>query len=70
MSNDRIKIRQVVTQRGLVKRTRIFFSYFQGERLRDYPQALASILDKENVSYYDAVYDSHHGLCYLELVSE
>ena len=70
LSNDRIKIRQVVTQRGSVKRTGIFFIYFQGERLRDFPQALAGILDKENISYYDAVYDSHHGLYYLELVSE
>ena len=51
-------------------RTGIFFTYFQGERLRDFPQALAGILDKENVSYYDAVYDSRHGLYYVEPVSE
>ncbi|GAH91150.1 unnamed protein product, partial [marine sediment metagenome] len=38
-----------------MKRTGIFFTYFQGERLRDFPQVLAGILDKENVSYYDAV---------------
>ncbi|MFC1943074.1 hypothetical protein ACFLWO_00620 [Chloroflexota bacterium] len=55
---------------GLVKRTGIFFTYFQGERLKDFPQALAGILDKGNVSYYDAVYDSRHGLCYLEPLSE
>ncbi|MFC1993041.1 hypothetical protein ACFLV3_04455 [Chloroflexota bacterium] len=51
-------------------RTGIFFTYFQGERLRDFPQALAGILDKENVSYYDAVYGSRDGLYYLEPVSE
>lgn len=51
-------------------RTGIFFTYFQGERLRDFPQALAGILDKENVSYYDAVYNSRNGLYYLEPVSE
>jgi acetoin utilization deacetylase AcuC-like enzyme len=53
-----------------VKRTGIFFTYFQGERLRDFPQALAGILDKQNVSYYDAVYGSRNGLYYLEPVSE
>ena len=53
-----------------MKRTGIFFTYFQGERLRDFPQALAGILDKENVSYYDAVYNSRDGLYYLEPVSE
>ena len=54
----------------LVKRTGIFFSCFQGERLRDFPQALAGIFDKENVAYYDAVYDSRDGLCYLAPLSE
>ena len=53
-----------------MKRTGIFFTYFQGERLKDFPQALAGILDKENTSYYDAVYDSRHGLYYLEPLSE
>jgi acetoin utilization deacetylase AcuC-like enzyme len=53
-----------------VKRTGIFFTYFQGERLKDFPQALAGVLDKENVSYYDAAYGSRHGLYYLEPVSE
>jgi len=52
------------------KRTGIFFTYFQGERLRDFPEALAGILDKENVSYYDAVYSSRNGLYYLAPVSE
>jgi hypothetical protein len=51
-------------------RTGIFFTYFQGERLRDFPQALAGILDKENVTYYDAVYESRDGLYYLEPLSE
>ncbi len=53
-----------------MKRTGIFFTYFQGERLRDFPQALAGILDKENVSYYDAVYDSGDGLYYVEPLPE
>ncbi len=51
------------------KRTGIFFTYFQGERLRDFPQALAGILDKENVCYYDAVYQSTNGLYYLKPVT-
>ncbi len=53
-----------------MNRTGIFFTYFQGERLRDFPQALAGILDKENVPYYDAVYDVRKGLYYLEPVPE
>ena len=53
-----------------MRRTGIFFTYFQGERLRDFPQALAGILDKGNVSYYDAVYDSRDGLYYLAPLSE
>ncbi len=53
-----------------MKRTGIFFTYFQGERLKDFPQALADILDRENVAYYDAVYDSRQGLYYLEPLSE
>ncbi len=53
-----------------MKRTGIFLTYFQGERLRDFPQALTGILDKKNVSYYDAVYDSRDGLYYLAPVSE
>lgn len=54
----------------MVKRTGIFFTYFQGERLKDFPQALASILDKLNVFYYDAVYDTRDGLYYLAPLSE
>lgn len=51
-------------------RTGIFFTYFQGERLRDFPQALTGILDKEKVAYYDAVYEFRDGLNYLEPLSE
>ena len=54
----------------IMHRTGIFFTYFQGERLRDFPQALAGILDKENVAYYDAVYNVPNGLYYLEPVPE
>ncbi len=50
-------------------RTGIFFTYFQGERLSDFPEALSGILDKDNVSYYDAVYESRDGLNYLEPLS-
>ena len=53
-----------------MKKTGIFFTYFQGERLRDFPEALSGILDKENISYYDAVYDSWDGLYYLTPLSE
>lgn len=41
-----------------VLRTGIFFHYQQGERLRDFPQALGSLLSKENVFVYDANYPS------------
>ncbi|MFC1990753.1 histone deacetylase [Chloroflexota bacterium] len=51
-------------------RTGIFFTYFQGQRLKDFPQALSGLLDKENVAYYDAVYDSRDGLFYLAPLSE
>ncbi len=53
-----------------MKRTGIFFTYFLGERLKDFPQALDGILNRDNVSYYDAVYDSRDGLYYLEPLSE
>jgi len=36
--------------------TGIFFHYQQGERLKDFPQALQGILDKEDVYFYDAYY--------------
>jgi acetoin utilization deacetylase AcuC-like enzyme len=53
-----------------LKRTGIFFTHFQGERLKDFPGALKGLLDKANVSYYDAVYGSRDGLFYLEPVGE
>ena len=39
-----------------MKRTGIFFYYQNGERLQDYPGALAGILDKDNVFLFDAFY--------------
>lgn len=39
-----------------MKRTGIFFHYQEGERLRDFPEALTGILDKDNVFLYDAFY--------------
>ena len=48
-----------------MKRTGIFFTYFQGDRLRDFPQALEGLLCRENIFYYDALYDSTDGLFYL-----
>ncbi len=53
-----------------MKRTGIFFTYFHGERLKDFPGALEGLLDKPNVFYYDAVYGSRDGLFYLEPVAE
>src|SRR4030042_2366205 len=38
------------------RRTGIFLPRFEGQRLRDFPQALADILDRDNVSYYEGVY--------------
>jgi acetoin utilization deacetylase AcuC-like enzyme len=37
-------------------RTGIFFYYQKGERLKDFPEALKGILEKENVFLYDAFY--------------
>ena len=53
-----------------MKRTGIFFPYQQGERLRDFPQALEGILERENVFYYDARYDVHDGSNYINRISE
>ena len=52
-----------------MKRTGIFFTCFQGERLKDFPEALDG-LDRKNVSYCDAVYGPRDGLFYLEPVAE
>jgi hypothetical protein len=39
-------------------RTGIFYYYQKGERLRDFPQALKGMLEKESVFFYDAFYPS------------
>lgn len=52
------------------KRTGIFLPYFQGQRLKDFPQALAGILDKENVSYYDGVYQGGNNVYFLNGVPD
>jgi hypothetical protein len=39
-------------------RTGIFFYYQTGERLRDFPQALSGILEKEGLFFYYALYPS------------
>jgi len=44
--------------------TGIFFHYQQGERLKDFPQALDGILEKENVFFYDALYLSKPKSCF------
>jgi acetoin utilization deacetylase AcuC-like enzyme len=38
--------------------TGLFFYYQEGDRLRDFPQALGKILSKDNVFFYDAFYPS------------
>ncbi len=43
---------------GSSRRTGIFLYHQTGERLRDFPDALAGILDRDNVFYYDAHYPS------------
>ena len=37
-------------------RTGVFFHYQNGERLRDFPQALEGLLGMDNVYFYDALY--------------
>jgi acetoin utilization deacetylase AcuC-like enzyme len=39
-----------------VTTTGIFFHYQNGERLRDFPDALEGLLSRDNVLYYDAFY--------------
>jgi acetoin utilization deacetylase AcuC-like enzyme len=39
-----------------VATTGIFFHYQDGERLRDFPEALEGILSRDNVRFYDAFY--------------
>jgi acetoin utilization deacetylase AcuC-like enzyme len=52
------------------RRTGIFLPFFEGERLKDFPQALSGILDKNNVSYYDGVYEGDNNVFFLDAVSE
>lgn len=40
------------------RRTGTFFYHQTGERLRDFPEALEGILDRENIFFYDAYYPS------------
>ena len=40
-----------------MKRTGIFFLYLIGERLSDFPEELAGILDRTNISFYEAFYE-------------
>ncbi len=53
-----------------MKKTGIFFTYFRGDRLKDFPQALDGLLAQDNIFYYDAVYPRRDGLYYLEPASE
>ena len=49
--------------------TGIFFHYQEGERLRDFPDALEGILSRDNVFYYDAFYPGKPPTDYdLELI--
>jgi acetoin utilization deacetylase AcuC-like enzyme len=52
------------------KKTGIFLPYFQGQRLRDFPQALGNILNNENVDYYDGVYHTFDSSNYVQAVTE
>ncbi len=40
-----------------MRRTGIFFLYLLGERLKHFPDALEGILDKPNVSFYEAFFE-------------
>ena len=40
-----------------MKKTGIFFLYLIGERLSDFPEELEGILDKPNISFYEAFYE-------------
>ncbi|MBM3148932.1 MAG: histone deacetylase [Chloroflexi bacterium] len=51
------------------RNTGIFLPYFKGQRLRDFPQALDSILNSENVHYYDGVYHINDTSNYVQLVT-
>ena len=55
-----------------MKRTGIFFPHMQGERLRDFPQALEGIVGRKNVLYYDARCSHQDGIFLIpeELLAE
>ncbi len=54
-----------------MKRTGIFFHYQDGERLRDFPAALAGILERDNVFLFDAFYPGKPASSFeLEPISE
>jgi hypothetical protein len=40
-----------------LKKTGIFFLYLIGERLSDFPEELEGILNKPNISFYEAFYE-------------
>ncbi len=65
-ANNLDLIRQTMSE---AKMTGIFLPYFQGQRLADFPMALAGILDSENVHYYDGIYQTN-GANYVKPVSE
>ena len=52
------------------KRTGIFLPYFQCERLKDFPEALAGILDKKNITFYDGRYQSTDIAYHLAVATE
>jgi len=52
------------------KKTGIFLPYFQGQRLKDFPQALSSILNSDSVHYYDGVYRTTDASNYVHSVTE
>ena len=56
--------------KALRKKTGIFLPYFEGQRLKDFPEALRGILDKENISYYDGVYQGGNNVFFLNAVSD
>jgi acetoin utilization deacetylase AcuC-like enzyme len=49
-------------------RTGICFPHFEGNRLSDFPQALAGILDKKNVYFYHGVYCEGNNAFFLKPV--
>jgi acetoin utilization deacetylase AcuC-like enzyme len=51
-----------------IKRTGIFLPHFKGQRLKDFPQALENILDKNNVYFYDGVYEGGNNTYFLNAV--